>query len=528
MKDTVYFGGDILTMERQLYEECLWVKDGVIQMVGPKEQVLAQAGPEATQVDLQGKCLLPGFIDGHSHITSLANTLGLLKLDKVENFQQLKEAVADFAKKRQIPKGEWVIGFGYDHNHLAEKAHPTRKLLDEACPDHPVLLAHASGHMGVANSLGLAAMGLSADTPDPEGGRMGRTEDGSLTGYLEENAFIANSSKAMQPSRESLMKNIEAAQEEYLRYGITTVQDGFTKAGEWSLLTQMAQEGRLKVDVVCYADMKGNRPLMAQAKGYEDYQGHLKMGGYKIFLDGSPQGRTAWMTQPYLGGEEGYCGYPIYSDEQVEAFMEGALEDGKQILVHCNGDAAAQQMIDAYATARNKVGKKEIRPVMVHAQLTRRDQLQQMAKLHMLASFFTAHTYHWGDVHLQNFGKERAMAISAARTADKVGVPYTFHQDSPVIPPDMIETLWCAVNRISREGADMGKKERISTLEALRAITIQGAYQYFEEEEKGSLRPGKKADMVVLSANPLTTDPQNLKELEVCMTIKEGQVLYQK
>lgn len=207
--------------------------------------------------------------------------------------------------------------------------------------------------------------------------------------------------------------------------------------------------------------------------------------------------------------------------------MEKAVSEEHQILVHCNGDAAAAQMIRAYKKALQKYrGAAPMRPVMVHAQLTRADQLKEMADIGMMASFFIAHIYHWGDIHLKNFGKCRAEKISSAHTAKEEGMIFTFHQDTPVIAPDMMETVWCAVNRKSREGNILGAEEKVSVYDALKAITINGAYQYFEEDEKGSIEAGKKADFVILDKNPMEVPAGMLKEICVVMTIKDGEVVF--
>ena len=256
------------------------------------------------------------------------------------------------------------------------------------------------------------------------------------------------------------------------------------------------------------------------------YQNRLKLGGYKIFLDGSPQGRTAWMSRPYAE-DPAYCGYGIYSDEEVRGFLAAALLEGAQILAHCNGDAACEQLIRCYESALGETRRpSDIRPVMIHAQLVREDQLARMAKLGMIASFFTAHSWYWGDIHRENFGEERASFISPARAAEDAGVCCTFHQDTPVIPPNMMETVWCAVNRTAQSGRILGPGQRVTVEEALRAVTKNAAYQYFEEDRKGVIRQGMLADLTVLSENPLKTDPARLREIAVCETIREGETLY--
>ena len=528
MDTAIYYNGTVLTMDEPLYAEAVLVKDGVICQVGKKEEILAKRRPDTRMVDLQGAALLPAFIDPHSHITAFAKTLGAVDLTGSKSLAEITGRLDDFAARAKPSPDQWVAAFGYDNNNLAEKRHPDRDLLDRY--PFPLVATHASGHMGVMNSAALRAAQITADTPDPEGGKIGRRADGrEPNGYLEEAAFTEATAHVAAPSQEQLLRQVEQAQEIYLKNGIATAQDGLTKAEDWALLKALAEQGRLKLDVVAYPNLPDNRAIALENPMYrKKYCNRLKIGGYKIFLDGSPQGRTAWMTQPYEGAADGYRGYPAHQDADVVEYMRQALADGMQLLAHCNGDAAAQQMIDAYARALccAKPGE-DIRPVMIHAQLVRQDQLKCMKKLGMVASFFVAHTYHWGDVHLKNFGERRASQISPVRSAIEDGVTYTFHQDTPVIQPNMLETLWSAVNRVTKDGYVLGENQRVTPLEALRAITVNAAYQYFEECEKGSIYPGKRADFVILDRDPLSVDPMALKDLRVLATIKDGKTLYE-
>ena len=293
------------------------------------------------------------------------------------------------------------------------------------------------------------------------------------------------------------------------------------------LYRQLLERDLLWLDVVGYADADG-QAAEAFSGHIRAYSGHFKLGGYKIFLDGSPQGRTAWMRTPYLGGGPQDRGYPVLTDRQVYDRMALALDQGMQLLAHCNGDAAAGQYLSVLEQLEREREAHLERPVMIHAQLVRPDQLARMGELGMIASFFVAHTYYWGDVHLKNFGEARATAISPVRAAIGNGVVYTFHQDTPVILPNMLETLWCAVNRISKGGYVMGEAQRVSPLEALKGVTLYAAYQYFEENEKGSIRPGKRADFVLLDRDPLQVDPMELRDLRVLATIRGGTVVYER
>lgn len=527
---TIYYGGTILTMEENQTVQAVLVEDGIIKKTGSEEVVMALKKEGDILICLEGKTLMPGFIDSHSHISALAQTMGLVQLDGVKDFQEIKQKIQAYIQTTHPKKGQWIMGFGYDHNFCAEKRHPDKYVLDEISRDYCILLSHKSGHMGVVNSMGLKSLGIDENTKDPEGGFIGRDKKThELTGYLEETAFTVMATKMERPSFEQMTKQYQMAEAVYFSNGITTIQDGLTKKQEWQMLKAVSDMGNMRADVVAYLDIRDYADLLKENKEYEKkYHKHLKIGGYKLFLDGSPQGRTAWMSKPYRGEDKEYCGYPVYTDKQVDDYMRKAAEDKQQILVHCNGDAAAEQMIDSYEGIQKEKPGIDLRPVMIHAQLVRRDQLKRMAQLKIMASFFIAHTYYWGDIHLKNFGEERAKAISPARTAKEDGLCFTFHQDTPVILPNMIETIWCAVNRISKNGIVMGEEEKISVLDALKAVTIHAAYQYFEDDIKGSITEGKVADFVILDKNPMDRNPKELREIQVLETIKHGVSVYKK
>lgn len=523
-ESVLFYNGSILTMEPGPQPEAVLVRDGRIAAVGGRE-ILELRQPDTRMCDLGGCTLVPSFIDPHSHITAFASTLRLAPLSGAAGFDQLRELLRAFLEEHPPAEGDWLMGFGYDHNSLKEKTHPTRQLLDQVSSEIPILISHASGHMGVANTAALQAAGITADTPDPAGGRIGREQDGrEPNGYLEEKAFMAMGRKCPAPSPELQRSLLREAQRQYLRYGITTVQDGLTGSAEWAMLKDAALAGDLETDVVAFVDENACPELLDTEKSYLTYRNRLKIGGYKLVLDGSPQGRTAWLSRPYEPAAEGYSGYPTYRDDQVEAFVRRAGEAGVQLLTHCNGDAASEQLLRAWEKVGGKPG---LRPVMIHAQTVRLDQLPRLKALGMIPSFFVAHVYYWGDVHLQNLGMERASRISPAKSALRLEIPFTFHQDTPVLPPDMLETIRCAVLRQTKGGVLLGEDERLTPEEALYAVTRNAAYQYFEEDQKGSIRAGKLADLVVLSDDPRRTEPEELTGIRVLETIKEGKTLYQ-
>ncbi len=525
----IFYNGTIITMnEDHPYVEALCIENGRIFALGSKEEILSLISNEDEVIDLNGKTMLPGFIDAHSHFVGLANALTQCDLSQAHSFDDVVQLMKDFIKENHIPKGEWVYGSHYDQNFLKEKKHPDKFLLDNISSEHPIMLVHASSHMGVANSLALQSQNITVQTNDPEGGKFGRVE-GSLepNGYMEEKAFIDFQNKVPMIKTERMMEQIQKAQDIYASYGVTTIQEGMIAKPLFQLLQHASSSNLLKADVIGYIDLAHYRDLMKQEDIYRNhYQSHFKLGGYKIFIDGSPQGRTAWMSTPYQNSD-GYCGYPTLKDEELYELIYTALQDHQQLLAHCNGDAAAEQYITQFEKVLHDHPQLDsMRPVMIHAQLVRKDQLERMQKIHMIPSFFIAHTFYWGDIHIENFGLARASLISPAKDAIDLNIPFTFHQDTPVLPPDMLKTLWCAVNRQTQNGVTLGENERITVQEALKAITIYPAYQYFEEDQKGSLEVGKNADLVILDKNPLEIESQKIDQIKVIETIKEGQTIY--
>lgn len=524
----IFYNADVLTMDEALMNaEAVVVEDGKITYVGSNDEALKQK-EGAEVVDLEGKALLPGFIDPHSHFSGVAFAFLQVPLAEATSFADIKEKIVNHIKMNNVPEGTWISATGYDHNALEEKAHPTAAFLDEFTPNHPVMLQHKSGHMGVFNSLGLKNLNVTVDTPCREGGLIGKDENG-LTGYMEEVDFIEYSKAKPMPSPQDIFGAFIRAQDRYASYGITTTQEGMLVKQLAGIYQGLVMQNMLKLDIVAYPDLGSKDEAMEMFKdGIKKYHNRFKIGGIKLMLDGSPQGRTAWMKTPYVG-EESYCGYPAMKEEVILDAFKYAMENEFQVLAHCNGDAACEQYIEAVEKTHEKYPIiDKMRTVMIHAQLLQKGHLPRVKAANIIPSFFVAHVYHWGDIHIENFGKERADQISPVKSAIAHDIPYTFHQDSPIIEPDMIETLWIATNRLTKKGVVLGADECISTYEALKGITINGAYQYFEEDTKGSITVGKLGDLVVLDKNPMKVDPANLRDVKVLETIKEGNTIFKR
>ena len=326
------------------------------------------------------------------------------------------------------------------------------------------------------------------------------------------------------PDINEILLACKKAQREYLSYGITTIQEGMLVNELVDIYKQIIANHILDIDLIAYIDWKNKEILKEEFIEYlNQYKENFKIAGYKIFLDGSPQSKTAWMETTYLGSDN-YFGYNTMQDKEVQDAVIDSCNDNMQLLAHCNGDRACRQYIDAINKCR---GKYEIkRPVMIHAQLLNINQLREVKLLGIIPSFFIAHTYYWGDIHIQNFGFDRARKISPANSALKNDILFTFHQDSPVIKPNMFETIYNSVERKTKNGIIIGEEERISVIDAIRAVTINVAYQYNEENIKGSIKEGKLANFIIIDKNPLKIDKEEIKNIKILETIKEGKVLY--
>lgn len=540
--DAIYAGGQIVTMDRkQPTAEAVAIRGGRILAVGPSARVMTHKGAETNWIDLGGRVLLPGFIDPHSHLAA-AMTLSEQAdcssppVGLVKDIPGLIAALKAFREARGIRPGETIVGHGYDRAGLAEGRELTRRDLDAAFPDNPVIVGHVSMHGAVLNSAALRRFGISAATLTPPGGIIAR-EPGSdePAGLLMEAAYLpvlAALSAPASPERERA--RLSSAQRIYAAAGITTAQEGATDFDQLEALRRGADRGALSIDVVALPIITDLDRILAKnpPDSFGTYRNRLKLGGVKIVLDGSPQGKTAYFTTPYLtGGPTGQAdwrGEPSFPPDICAAMFKRCYDLKLQAFVHANGDAAIDLLLSSHERAAAGDRAADRRTVAVHSQFVRPDQLDRYAADGIIPSFFTAHTYYFGAAHLTNRGKAQTFFLSPMKTAIRKGLRPTNHTDFNVVPIDQMMVLWTAVTRKSLSGQVIGPGERVSPMEALEAITINAAYQYREESSKGSIEPGKLADLAILDRNPLTVDPDAIKDIRVMETIKEGRTIYRR
>jgi predicted amidohydrolase YtcJ len=540
---TIYHGGNIVTVnDAQPRAEALAVKGGKIMAVGSLDDVRKEAGSTAQMIDLNGHTLLPGFIDAHSHLSITAEKLDYANLSRhpigpVRNIADLKKELNRYKESRDLKPGDWIVGMGYDPSHMEEGRHPTRDDLDEISTDHPVLAIHFSGgHMVAVNSKLLEIYGYTSETPDPPGGHIQRyAGTNEPNGVLEELACMGIRNMIPPRAFNEHLDIIEKAVELYRSKGYTTVQEGaiFTRES-YDVLKSAAEQGRLKIDVVGYPLYPAVPELMKHYDPAQTYGNNFRIGGAKLLLDGGLPGYTAYLREPYHkklpGMAQDYRAYPFYEDQGlIDGWVAEFFENDWPHLIHALGDAAIDQFLEAVEKAEKNYPGKDRRPVLIHAIVMPEDQLDRARDLGVVVSFFSAHNHIFSDFHVSDtIGPDRGARINPAASALKRSMKFTIHHDSPVTPVDQLFLIWAAVNRVGESGEVHGPDQCISPLEALKASTIYAAYQYFEEHTKGSLEPGKIADMVILSDNPLTVDPMAIREIEILETIKEGVTVYRR
>ena len=535
--DLIFVGDHIITMDDSEVTAVAVIGDR-IAATGRAEEILSMSGETTRVIELGDRALLPGFIDAHGHFGGVATYSALLDLSSppvggIENIDDIVAAIQDWIGDNDIPEGQLIYGVGYDDSLLAERRHPTRDDLDRASTSHPIVIRHVSGHLNAANSLALEQAGIMADTPVPDGGVM-RRRPGSREpiGVMEETAMgLLPGTRAVVSEAQGWQLRRDAA-EIYAAYGITTIQESNVSSDYVAALKDRARAQPFPVDIVTY--IMGN-PLsdaaLEQVSQDTAYSGGVRIGGVKFTLDGSPQGRTAWMSQPYNEGPPGvdpdYVAYPSYDPEAYRRRIDRLLERGVPVLAHANGDEAIELMIDGIDEALRGETMPDHRSVIIHAQLIRPDQLDRVKELGIIPSYYSVHPFFWGDWHRLSFGDERASFISPVKATINRDIPFTIHNDSPIVPPDMMRLVSITVNRETRSGYVLGPEQRATVMEALHAVTQGAAYQYFEEDEKGSITTGKRADLVILASNPLAVAPSRLADVAVLETFARGKSVYQ-
>lgn len=537
-KSSIFTNGPILTMDGENSTvEAVGVTGERIVAVGGLEEVRTAMPKDAQLTDLAGRTMMPAFIDPHGHFPDsgfVENFRADLSAPPRGDCKTLKDVFARIKEKAvQTPKGEWIMGAAFDETAIKERRMPTRDELDEISTDHPIWVIHSSGHCGVANSAALSNQNVYEDTPDPLGGRYFRDENGKLNGYMEGLSAMGEMADThFLIDKEKFASGFSTTREEYLSHGVTLAQNSWTALPLLELFRDFAEQQDPGIDLVLLPvsedEPENSRSGIAATWPTSE---HITLGPRKLLTDGSFLMRTAYLTDPYHTGKDGGdpdCGLPYMEREVLFSEVQKLHDLGFQIHTHCNGDAASDMYLDAIDTALQANPRQDHRHTIIHGQVMRQDQLKRCANLGVTVSFFPAHVFYWGDKHYSDFlGPERSQNISPAKWAEDAGVRFTIHNDAAVTPTRPLHLIHTAVNRKTLAGRVLGEHQRVSVMTALRAHTIDAAWQVFQESERGSIEIGKLADLVILSRNPLE-NISSLDLIKVDETIRRGVCVWKK
>jgi len=530
----IYKNADVVTMNPdQPKADAFLVCGDRFTAVGSLADIKQYAPHDVEEVDLNGKTVLPGFIETHNHLCYYA--MSLLNVNCSDTTNHSIKDIQDKIRGRaqNLKPGEWLEGSNYDDTLIEECRHLTRSDLDEALPNNPIVIWHATGHLGYANSMALEIAGITRDTPQPEGGTIDKAENGEPTGLLMEPAAQNMVARFLPKPGVSVFKDmIPQAVGHFNQEGVTSIHDGaIGMIGEtgptiYQAYQELEAEKKLslRVYLTTMYDAYENLLKMGIRRGFGSDL--LRIGAVKIFQDGSIQCLTAALSQGYLC-KPGFRGEFIRPQEKLDALVEHFQKEGLQIAIHANGDAAIKSVICAFERAQEKYPQTDLRHMIIHCQTASDEHIARMNELGIVPSYFPNHVHYWGDRHVSMFlGQERAARINPLGSSVKAGLRFTLHADTPVTPISPLHSIHCAVNRVTREGHILGPDERISPYDALKAYSTDAAYCSYEEDIKGSICSGKLADFIVLADNPRTIDPLGIKDIQVLKTYLGGNVIH--
>lgn len=526
--DLVFLNGRIETMNRaQPQAEALAVCGDKITLVGDAETIKAEIGRTTRVVDLQGRALLPGFVDAHCHTAMYGESRTFLSLrpDDVASLDELLEKVRQAAAER--PASSWIRGRGWDDTRLPPNYALTRNDLDRAAPDHPVFLSRVCGHAIVANSRALALAGVTRETPDPPGGSIARDERGEPTGILTETA-IYQVYEAIPPATMSdTMSHIKAASQDYLAAGITSVHDAGIDAEGLAAYQALHERGELPLRVYMMVQEKLLDSLIAAGMhtGFGDEW--LRVGCLKLLQDGSMGARTAAMLQPYKDQADNY-GILWMEQAALDEVVDRAHAAGFQVAVHAIGDRAITSVLDAFEAALRRRPRTDHRHRIEHCEVAIDGLIDRIQSLGVLPSVQPIFMAEFALAYIGNLGGERAHRIYPFPEYLGRGMALAGGSDSPVSSFAPMHGVAASVTRKAWDGRELGPGQGIPVAEALRMHTWGGAFFSFEEGLKGKLAPGMLADLVVLGRDPFTAPADELAAIPVHMTVVGGRVAYER
>jgi predicted amidohydrolase YtcJ len=521
--DLVLYNGNIWNVsENPRIAEAVAISGGRFLAVGSNDEVLALATARSRKIDLGRKSVLPGFNDAHAHpCSSGVDHIRMVACDS-DSIEKIQAALHDRAQ--QTPAGQWVLGFLYDDGKTPRPIN--RYDLDKAAPDHPVLVRHRGGHTVFVNSMALKLAGVDDKTPDPPGGRFEHDSSGHLTGFVSDAAAQAFYKLIPEKStRDDFRKGAELISKMFTSKGVTSTCDALADPESVQGYQDARDAGELRMRVYCHisADSVDHFVDAGIHTGFGD--DWVRIGGVKQFADGSISERTAWLSQPYIGIPN-YSGLRLATREKLYETSRKAHAAGWQLATHANGDLAIDEILGVYEQVQKELPRKDPRFRIEHCTLLNDSLIQRMQALHVIPAPFSCYVYFHGDV-MHFYGEARTEHMFPMRTFLDAGLRPTDSSDYTASPSDPMMWLQSQLTRTDMKGNVWGANQRITIEEAIRCGTVNGAYASFEEDRKGSIEPGKLADLVVLGQDPFKTEPAALTKVAVERTMVGGKWVYE-
>lgn len=535
---TVFTGGTVLTVDDSFSEaKAIAIRDNRILAVGSEAEVREAAGDGATNVDLNGKTLLPGFIDPHTHVIAGSVVDALMDYVGMTKYRTVAEVLAHIkARVSKAPAGEWLVFRNFDPAVQEGPDSLTFAELDAVSTDHPIFVMNASAHLAYANSKAFEVSGVANDVVDPPGGEFVRDASGKLTGVMKNNmAFMQIASNYPAMAKANPVESLIGLLKKWSKNGLTTVSELSLGAlsqspADAQVMAAAARTGRLNARIRAYAFYTVGAETWDQANVKQaDGNAMARIAGYKLVADGSNQGYTGLQREPYLDSDN--SGLAYIAPEELTAIAIERAKKGWHLAIHGNGDAAIDNILDTCEALRDAgIDLAKVRPRIEHCSILHDDQIARMKELGVSASFLIGHVHYWGvAMRDEVFGEQKAQLLDRCRAVEVAGVGFTLHSDFMVTDPVPLHMIEMAVTRRTWKEPDyvLAPQEKISVESAIRAVTSEAAWQLFSEEEVGSLEPGKFADFVILDKDPRKVPADKIKDIKVLETWMDGRQVYQ-
>jgi predicted amidohydrolase YtcJ len=533
--DLLLINGKIIIVDAEFStKEAVAVKDGKIMATGSTKEMKKLKGDETEVINLKGKTVLPGLYDSHLHMLNSGATLQVIncRTPPMKSIADMAKAVGEKAKKAK--PGEWIVGRGWDQVKLAEHRNPTRYDFDKVAPNNPVYLTRTCGHLAVVNSKALELANITKKTKDPVGGRIVRDENGEPTGMLEESPAMGLCLSLIPPATiEDKVLQIKAASDAFNAVGITSVIEAGITEDEIVAYQLAMERGLLNVRVnYMLRAIDQNEPEEKSIQRIEHFpmiSGYgndmLRFQGLKILIDGGIGGKTALLREPYENDTR--CGLLTVPETKLQHLVDAANKRGILSGIHCCGGKAMDIVIDAFKKTDKIKPIKGRRFYLIHAYQPSEENFKDCKKYGILVASQPDFLYYLGDSYVENVGIKRGAWLKPHRAWINEGIMVAAGTDSPVTPYPPFPCLWASVARKTElKKTVMGAEQRVTREEAIRMYTVKGAYLSFEENIKGSIEPGKLADMIIIDRDILTCQEDDIKDTRVLRTILGGKTVY--